>query len=139
MNDAGLVRRLERLGDLRRDRQGVVERDRSLRDPLLQGLPVDQLQHERARAALLLDAVDLRDVRMIEGREQLGFPLEAGQAVGIAGKGVREDLQRDGAVQSGVATPVDLAHAARAKDAGNLEVPREPIPGGHCGFRNTAA
>ena len=58
---------------------------------------------------------------------------------GIAGKGVREDLQRDGAVQSGVATPVDLAHAARAKDAGNLEVPREPIPGGHCGFRNTAA
>ena len=34
MDDALLVRRVERLGNLLRDRQGLVDRDRAARDPL---------------------------------------------------------------------------------------------------------
>ena len=34
MDDALLVRRLERLGDLPRDRQRLVERDRAARDAI---------------------------------------------------------------------------------------------------------
>ena len=48
MNDAVLVRGFERLGDLPRDRQRFVDRDRPLRDAIGERRPVDQLQHERA-------------------------------------------------------------------------------------------
>ena len=44
---------------------------------------LDQLQHQRADAVRLLDAVDRTDVWMIEGREQARFTLEPGEAVGI--------------------------------------------------------
>ena len=48
MNDPLLVRRFERLGDLLRDRQRLVERDRAARDPLREVLALDELHHERA-------------------------------------------------------------------------------------------
>jgi hypothetical protein len=47
MNDAGFVRRFQRLGDLPRDGQGFVKRNRSLRDPIGEGEPIDKLQDER--------------------------------------------------------------------------------------------
>ena len=53
------MRRFERLGDLPRDRQRFVERDRARRDPLGERRPFDQLQHERACVRRrFLDAVD---------------------------------------------------------------------------------
>ena len=48
VDDPLLVRRFERLGDLPRDRQRFVERNRPARDPLGERLALDQLQHERA-------------------------------------------------------------------------------------------
>ena len=51
MNDALLVRRFERLGDLHGDRQRVVEGDRTVCDPLGEILAVDELHDERANAA----------------------------------------------------------------------------------------
>ena len=81
-----LVRGLERLGDLARDRQRFVDRKRPRR---FAGrvLAFDELHDERERTAALLSAVDLRDVGMIEGRERAGFAIEAGDALGIAGDG----------------------------------------------------
>jgi hypothetical protein len=49
--------------------------------------------------------------------EQLRFPLEAREAIGIARERVRDDFQRDVAVESGVARAVDLAHATGAEHA----------------------
>ena len=49
MDDALLVRALERVGDLPRDRQRVVERDRSLCDPIRQRRTLDELEDERVR------------------------------------------------------------------------------------------
>ena len=49
MDDALLVRRFERLGDLLRDRQRLVERNRPLRDAVGQRRPLDQLHHQRGR------------------------------------------------------------------------------------------
>ena len=37
----------------------------------------------------------MRDVRMIERREHLRFPLQAGESIGIVGEVIRQHLQRD--------------------------------------------
>ena len=47
VDDALLVRRFQSLGNLPRDRQRLVERDRALRDAVGQRRPLDQLQHQR--------------------------------------------------------------------------------------------
>ena len=52
-------------------------------DPLRERRPLDQLQHQRADAVRLFEAVDRRDVRMIQRREHLRLALEAGEAIGI--------------------------------------------------------
>ena len=49
MDDAVLVRGLERVGDLLRDRQRFIERNRSVPYPVRERRPLDQLQHERQR------------------------------------------------------------------------------------------
>jgi hypothetical protein len=56
----------------------------------------------------------MRDVWMIERRQRLRFARESRQAIGIAGKGVRQDLQRDLTIELRVPRAVDLAHPARA-------------------------
>ena len=48
MDDALLVRRLERFGDLPRDRQRLIERNRSARDPIGERRALDQLHDQRA-------------------------------------------------------------------------------------------
>ena len=89
MDDAGLVRGLERLGDLPRDVERFADFDRTalrpLRDELGEGLPFDQLHHDGSCVPGPLDAVDLRDVGMVEGRERFCLPLESRQPIGIAG------------------------------------------------------
>ena len=56
------------------------------RDPLRQVLALDQLHHQRADVADRFEAVDVRDVRMVERRERLRFALEPRQPFGIAGE-----------------------------------------------------
>ena len=67
-------------------------------------LALDELHDQRGgRVARVLDAVDLRDVRMIERGERLRFALEAHQAIGVAGERGRQDLERDLAIELRVA------------------------------------
>ena len=84
MDDALLVRGLERRGDLPRD--GSASSSGSGPRAIARGevLALDQLHDEGARAAGLLEPVDLRDVRVVERGERLRLALEARQALGIA-------------------------------------------------------
>jgi hypothetical protein len=71
MNDLAVVRRGERVGDLPRDVQRVVERQRTPCDPLREVLALYELHDQRAvmRADAgreRLDALDLRDVRVVQ-------------------------------------------------------------------------
>jgi hypothetical protein len=50
VDDALLVRRVERAGDLDRDRERLVDRQRPLRDPLGERLAFDQFEDEEPRA-----------------------------------------------------------------------------------------
>ena len=82
--------------------------------------PAHQLHHQRARAAAVLDAVNLGDVRMIERRECLRLAFEAHQAVGVGGERLGQDLERDVASEFRVARSIHLAHATGAKRAEDL-------------------
>jgi hypothetical protein len=63
MDDAVLVRGVERRGELAGDRHRLVEGQRAARDALGERRPLDQFEDERALAARrLFDPVDLRDV-----------------------------------------------------------------------------
>ena len=56
MDDALLVRGLQRFGDLLRDRQRVGQRERALRDPVGQRRAFDQFEDERVPDTGLLRA-----------------------------------------------------------------------------------
>ena len=61
------------------------------------------------------EAVDRRDVGMVEGGEHLRFSAEPCDAITIKREGVRQDLQRDIAIELGVARAIDLARAPFAE------------------------
>ena len=115
VDDALLVGGLERLGDLGRDLQGLVDRELAPLQPLGEVLAFDELQRQEGRALGLLESVDRGDVRVVEGGEKLGLPLEPGQPLGILGDLARQDLDGHVAVEVRVGGAVDLAHAPGAQ------------------------
>ena len=102
MDDPQLVRGFQGLGYLLRDRQCLVDWNRALSNSVGERLPLHQLHHQRTDAVRLFQAVDLRDVRMVQRRQCLGFTLEAGQPLGIVRNGVGEDFDRDLPTQVGI-------------------------------------
>ncbi len=80
----------------------------------------DQFQNERPRVPGLFQPVDGRDVGMVQGRQDLGFPLEAGEAFWIGRKRIRQHLDRHVAVQGRIVGAVHLAHATRADLRGDF-------------------
>ena len=116
MDDAGVVRSFERFGNLCRDVQGLVERERTSDQTVGERRPLDELEDERAARAHILQAVDLCDARMIERGERLRFAREPRQAIAVIGNGVGQHLQRDVPAEASVTRLVDLAHAARAEE-----------------------
>ena len=71
-----------------------------------------------ADAVALLEAVDRRDVRMIERGEQRALRARsARRRSGSAANDARQDLDRDVAPELRVARAIDLAHAAGAERA----------------------
>ena len=68
------------------------------------------------RAAGLLDAVDLRDVRMVQRGERPALRARSAPAArDRAAKSRRQDLDRDVAIEPRVARAIDLAHSAGAE------------------------
>ena len=83
MDDALLMRRLERVGDLARDRERLLNGSGARRQTLGQRRAFHELEHEAAHAVGLFQSVDRADVRMIERREHARLALEARQPVGV--------------------------------------------------------
>ena len=66
MDDVLLVRRFQGLGHLLREGQGFVDGDRATSDALRQIVALDQFHHERAHTTRFFEAVDVRDVRVVQ-------------------------------------------------------------------------
>ena len=63
----------------------------------------------------------MADVRMTQRRGGAGFLLEPREPVRLRGDFGRQHLHRDAAIQLSIAREIHLPHAARAKQANNLE------------------
>ncbi len=122
MDDASLVGRLQGLGDLERDPEGLLDRQGAAGDPLLQRLALDQLHDQEVDAVRLLHLVDAGDVGMVQGGQNLGLALEAGEALRILRERLRQHLDRHPPAQLRVLGLEDLAHPALAELAGDLEL-----------------
>ena len=112
MDDALLVGALEGLGYLLRDDDCLVERQRPALQSLAEVLAFHQLQHQEQLSARLLEAMDRRDVRVVERREQLRLAAEAGQPLGILRHLGGQHLEGHLAPELRVRGAVDLAHTA---------------------------
>src|SRR5262249_40942149 len=80
----------------------------------------DELHHERRHACLFLDAVNRRDVRMVQRGEHLGLALKPRKAIGVGRQLDRQDLDRDVPLQPCVGRAIHLTHSAGAERADNL-------------------
>ncbi len=69
------------------------------RESYRQRLALHELQHEERGAGPIFEPVDSADVRMIKRGEDLGFPVEAREAVGIERELRRQDLEGDIPIQ----------------------------------------
>jgi hypothetical protein len=85
----------------------------------------DQFHHQRENPVRLLQAVEVRDVRMVQGGEDLGFALKPRKAVRIRRPGLQQDLDRDLAFQAEISGAVNLAHPAGTEGADDLVGPEE--------------
>ena len=129
MDDALLVRRFQRVSDLLRDGQRLVDRDRPARDALREVLALDEFHHERADAAGFFETVDVGDVRMVQRGQGPGLALKPRDPLRVGGERLGQDLDRDGAIQLRVPRAVDFTHAAGAERRQDL-VRAEACAGG---------
>ena len=130
MDDPLFVRRLERVGDLRDDRQRLGERHRAPQQPIRQRLPLDQLHDQEMLAPRFLQAVERGDVGMIERRQDFGLALETRDAIGVSSEDVEDHLHGDLAAQPRIARAIHLAHTSGAEYREDL-VRAEPCAGGN--------
>ena len=128
MDDAVPVRDSERFRDLSRQLERVLDGHRAAgRDA------VEILHHQEVDAVLATEVMERTDVRMIQRRDRTRFTLEALACERIAGHFRRQDLDRDRAIEPGVARFVDFPHPAGSDarpeqiraDTGALQVPRQ--------------
>ena len=116
MHDARAVGLRQPLADLRGDVDGVVQRQRSPLDPLLQRLARVVRHHEVELAVVrFVDLVDRADVGVVQRRRRFGLLEEALLGRLVAGQIGRQDFDRHLTVKARVVGRVDDPHAAVAE------------------------
>jgi hypothetical protein len=108
------MRGLERRDDLHGDTERFVSRQRALLDAIGERRSRDEFHDERRLTVAAPDAIDMRNVRMIQRGERLRFLLEARNAAGVLGERLRQHLDRDVTLEFGITGAINLARAARA-------------------------
>src|SRR4030095_12549540 len=71
-------------------------------------------EDERTQTVALFDAVDGGDPGMIQGGEDPGFTIEAHQPFRVARERLGQNCRGAGEIETHVARPINLAHAAGA-------------------------
>ena len=120
VDDAGRMRGGQRARHLLGIAERLEQRETLRGDELVQRLARHVLHHEEVDPRLVHDVVQRDDIGMVEGGGGARLLQEASLAVRIGDLVVREDFDRDSAVQPRVARTIHLAHPARAKEGLNL-------------------
>jgi len=121
MDDAALVRARDAGRDLARDVEELRRLERATMEALRQCFPFAVLHDEIRSAIGLADFVDGGNVRMPDGRRCPRLAHETRAA--LFGHEIfgAEDFERDGALESGVASEVNSTHPASAQNANDLK------------------
>src|SRR5262249_20149815 len=113
MNEAFFVCRVEAVCDL----PCVIER--SLKwQWAFERLTFNQLHYQ----GVILNSIDLGDIRVIERSQHLCFAGETGHPLGILREGLRKDFDGDLAMELRVRRTIDFAHPALAELGGDVIV-----------------
>ena len=70
------------------------------------------------------ETVDAADVGVVQRGQDLCLTLKAGEAFGIVGERLRQDFDRDVAVQLRIARPIHFSHPAGPQGGEDLYGPR---------------
>jgi hypothetical protein len=100
---------------LPRNPQCLLDGNRSTSNAIGKRVTSDQFEDERLGVAVVLDAIDGGDARMVQRRQHLRFPLEPREPVWIGRIQVGQHFDGDVAAETRVARAIDLAHSAFAK------------------------
>ena len=116
MDNAFLVRRIERRRGLECDRQDVAQSETTWGsgDPFSERLPGNELENEVVCALRLLQSVNRGDVRMVHRRKNLRLPLESSQSFRVMCELIGQHLDRDIPVELPISGPIDISHPTLA-------------------------
>ena len=92
VNDALLVGGFECVRHLPGDWQRVFQGERPAQQQLFERVTLDELQDQADGVVALLDAIDRRDVSVVQRRQHLRLPLEAPEPFGIGCERNRQDF-----------------------------------------------
>ena len=107
------MRGVERVGDLRGDRDGARGCERALApEQRLEVDPVHVAHRDEQAAVCLAGLVDRNDVRVVEARGEPRLPQHPLAEPLVIGEAFAQELQGDGALEPHVERAVHLAHAA---------------------------
>ena len=115
MDDATLMGRFQRFGDLLRNLQGFCDWNRLSFQTLLQRLALHQLHDDARLRRRVFKPVNLGDIGMVQTCKYLGLALESCEALGIISEVIRQELQRDVTMQFGIKSSKHHTHAAFTK------------------------
>ncbi len=125
MDDAFVVRELERFADLRDDRQGLLGRKPAGALDLPQVPAVHKFHHQVVQGAGLPKIMHRDDVRVVQAGQGAGFAVEPFGKASVARCGRRQNLQRDQPIQGRLARLIDSPHAALADELKHFELGKQ--------------
>ncbi len=115
MDDAFGMRRIQSIGDLNRQFQQGLGRERLPLNAVFKRPALQKLHGDEGPALVLVDFVNGADVGMIERRGGAGFALESLQGLRVFGEFFRQELQGDAATEFGVLGLVYNPHPPAAQ------------------------
>ena len=123
VHDAASVGGVQAAADLHGQLQRLADGERSVQQPLPEGLAFEQLENGVKRPVLGPEIVESQDVRVIQGGHRPRLLPEALDAAGGLGALGGQHLDRDISAQARVVGAVHLAHASCAERRNHLVRP----------------
>jgi hypothetical protein len=110
MNHASTMRGSKRIGHLNTSLQRFGDRNRTSSQSVLDGLTLEILHDEKIDRLVPADVVKRADVRVIQRTDGSGLALEPLTELRVGCKLFQQHLDCDDAIESAVASLVELAH-----------------------------
>ena len=117
------MRLVQRIGNLDRELQHLLDWQRTPLQSLRERLALDIFHHQKINVVLESRVVKRADVRMIQAGDGFCFALKSLAQFRAVGEMRGQNFNRDGAIEARVAGFVHFAHSARADRGENFVGP----------------